>query len=97
MCALRRHPSALDNPKISVVIPVYNEKGTIEEILRRVAETRMLQSARDRLLRVGSIEITPSDSSMGRASWQTVARPAEVFQVIQAAITRARQSGAGSD
>ena len=41
MCALRRHPSALDNPKISVVIPVYNEKFTIEEILRRVAETRL--------------------------------------------------------
>jgi glycosyltransferase involved in cell wall biosynthesis len=39
MCALRRHPSALDNPKISVVIPVYNEKATIEEILRRVSET----------------------------------------------------------
>jgi glycosyltransferase involved in cell wall biosynthesis len=39
MCALRRHPSALDNPKISVVIPVYNEKNTIEEILRRVLET----------------------------------------------------------
>ena len=39
MCALRRHPSALDNPKISVVIPVYNEKNTIEEILRRVSET----------------------------------------------------------
>ncbi|MGC2467212.1 MAG: glycosyltransferase, partial [Candidatus Acidiferrum sp.] len=41
MCALRRHPSALDNPKISVVIPVYNEKNTIEEILRRVGETTM--------------------------------------------------------
>jgi glycosyltransferase involved in cell wall biosynthesis len=41
MCALRRHPSALDDPKLSVVIPVYNEKNTIEEILRRVAETRM--------------------------------------------------------
>jgi len=41
MCALRRHPSALDNPKISVVIPVYNEKNTIEEILRRVQETEM--------------------------------------------------------
>jgi len=39
MCALRRHPSALDDPKISVVIPVYNEKATIEEILRRVMET----------------------------------------------------------
>ncbi len=41
MCALRRHPSALDNPKLSVVIPVYNEKATIEEILRRVLETEM--------------------------------------------------------
>src|SRR5271154_6065188 len=39
MCALRRHPSALDNPKTSVVIPVYNEKNTVEEILRRVLET----------------------------------------------------------
>jgi glycosyltransferase involved in cell wall biosynthesis len=41
MCALRRHPSALDNPKISVVIPVYNEKATLEEILRRVLENGM--------------------------------------------------------
>ena len=41
MCALRRHPSALDNPKLSVVIPVYNEKATLEEILRRVLETEM--------------------------------------------------------
>jgi len=35
----QRHPSALDNPKISIVIPAYNEKPTIEEILRRVLET----------------------------------------------------------
>jgi glycosyltransferase involved in cell wall biosynthesis len=35
----RRNPSALDNPKISVVIAAYNEKTTIEEILRRVLET----------------------------------------------------------
>jgi glycosyltransferase involved in cell wall biosynthesis len=43
MCAMRRqrHPSALDNPKLSVVIPVYNEKNTIEEILRRVFETQV--------------------------------------------------------
>ena len=41
MCALRRHPSALDDPKLSIVIPVYNEKSTVEEILRRVLETRM--------------------------------------------------------
>ncbi len=40
--AYRRHnPTALDNPKVSIVIPVYNEKGTIEEILRRVLDTEM--------------------------------------------------------
>src|SRR5579871_116507 len=34
----RRNPTALDDPKLSVVIPVYNERSTIEEILRRVLE-----------------------------------------------------------
>ncbi|MGH9675634.1 MAG: glycosyltransferase family 2 protein, partial [Candidatus Acidiferrum sp.] len=41
MSAQRRHPSALDDAKISVVIPVYNEKATIEEILQRVLDTEM--------------------------------------------------------
>jgi glycosyltransferase involved in cell wall biosynthesis len=36
----RRHnPSALENPKVSIVIPVYNERATIDEILRRVLDT----------------------------------------------------------
>jgi glycosyltransferase involved in cell wall biosynthesis len=35
----RRNPSALVDPKLSVVIPVYNEKATVDEILRRVIET----------------------------------------------------------
>ncbi|HVO58014.1 MAG TPA: glycosyltransferase family 2 protein [Dongiaceae bacterium] len=34
-----RNPAALVDPKLSVVIPVYNEKATIHEILRRVIET----------------------------------------------------------
>jgi glycosyltransferase involved in cell wall biosynthesis len=34
----RRNPSALNDPKVSIVIPVYNEKTTIEEILRRVQD-----------------------------------------------------------
>jgi len=38
MLSGRRHPPGLDNPKVSVVIPVYNEKNTIEEILRRVLD-----------------------------------------------------------
>ena len=39
MTAHRRNPSAMTDPKLSVVIPVYNEKATIDEILRRVIET----------------------------------------------------------
>src|SRR5258708_8726643 len=35
----RRNPSGLHNPKLSVVIPVYNEKPTIDEILRRAIES----------------------------------------------------------
>jgi glycosyltransferase involved in cell wall biosynthesis len=38
MKSKRRNPAALIDPKISVVIPVFNEKGTLDEILRRVLE-----------------------------------------------------------
>lgn len=39
MTSHRRNPSAMVDPKLSVVIPVYNEKTTIYEILRRVIDT----------------------------------------------------------
>jgi glycosyltransferase involved in cell wall biosynthesis len=39
MSTRRRNPSGLNDPKLSVVIPVYNEKPTIDEILRRVIES----------------------------------------------------------
>jgi glycosyltransferase involved in cell wall biosynthesis len=38
---VRRSPTSLANPKLSVVIPVYNEKDTILEILRRVLDTEV--------------------------------------------------------
>ncbi len=41
MATKRRNPHALIDPKLSIVIPVYNEKATIDEILRRVLETEM--------------------------------------------------------
>ncbi len=39
MARRKYSPSALVDPKVSIVIPVYNEKNTIDEILRRVTET----------------------------------------------------------
>jgi glycosyltransferase involved in cell wall biosynthesis len=39
MPAIRRTPTELADPKVSVVIPCYNEKATIFEILRRVLES----------------------------------------------------------
>jgi len=39
MAHQRQNPSALRDPKVSIVIPVYNEKSTIDEILRRVLDT----------------------------------------------------------
>src|SRR5579864_8463504 len=41
MAHQRRNPSALENPKVSIVIAAYNEKATIEEILRRVLDTEI--------------------------------------------------------
>jgi glycosyltransferase involved in cell wall biosynthesis len=41
MGSSRRNPKALQNPKLSVVMAVYNEKGTMEEILRRVQEAEI--------------------------------------------------------
>jgi glycosyltransferase involved in cell wall biosynthesis len=41
MARQRQNPSALKDPKLSVVIPVYNEKATIDEILRRVLDTEI--------------------------------------------------------
>ncbi|HKW34982.1 MAG TPA: glycosyltransferase family 2 protein [Candidatus Acidoferrum sp.] len=38
MARKRNNPTALDDPILSIVIPVYNESGTIEEILRRVQD-----------------------------------------------------------
>ena len=37
----RRNPGSLADPKVSIVMPVYNERATIEEILRRVMDTEL--------------------------------------------------------
>ena len=61
--------------------------------LRRVARTRILRSMRERLTRLGTIEVVPADESCPVAYWQMVARPHEVNDQIVAAINRAKQPG----
>ncbi len=59
--------------------------------LRKVARVRMYRTMRERLLRLGSIEIVSSVESCGRTVWQTIARPREVHQTILATLSRAQQ------
>ena len=59
--------------------------------LRKVATTRLTRTFREKLWRLGSIEITPADESCAPSVWQTVKRPAEVHAKVQATIERARQ------
>jgi hypothetical protein len=61
--------------------------------LRKVARTRPIPTFRERLLRLGSIEIIPEDDARPCAVWQTLARPAEVQEKVQRAIRRAKQGG----
>ncbi len=41
MAHQRKNPTALHDPLVSIVIPVYNERATIDEILRRVLDTEL--------------------------------------------------------
>jgi hypothetical protein len=61
--------------------------------LRKVGQTRLTQTFREKLWRLGSIEIVPVDDSCPPSVWQTVRRPAEVHAKIQATIERAKQGG----
>lgn len=61
--------------------------------LRKVARTRVLQSTRDRLLGVGSIEIIPSDDDEPEGVWQTISKPRIVHEQLVATINKAKQGG----
>ncbi len=61
--------------------------------LRKIGATRICFTTRERLLRLGSIDIFPSDPDSPGATWQTIARPRQVHQQIIATINRAKQCG----
>ena len=58
--------------------------------LRKVGRTRVVRSMRERLFRLGTIEIIPGDSATAPAQWQTIAHPEQVHERITAAINRAQ-------
>ena len=59
--------------------------------LRKVGSTRLTRTFREKLWRLGSIEIIPADDSCTPSVWQTVKRPDEVFAKVQSTIARAKQ------
>jgi len=61
--------------------------------LRKVSRTRLIPTFRERVLRLGSIEISAEDEDKPCAVWQTIKKPAEVQERIQRAIRRAKQGG----
>jgi uncharacterized membrane protein YdbT with pleckstrin-like domain len=63
--------------------------------LRKVGQVRLCRSFRERLLRLGSIEITPSDDACPAGDWRTIKRADQVLDTIQATIRRAKQGGTG--
>jgi hypothetical protein len=63
--------------------------------LRKVARTRVIFPVRERLLGLGTIEITPMESHGQPTTWAVVSRPVEVHETIVAAINRAKQNGLG--
>ena len=63
--------------------------------LRKVAQARLHRSFRERLLRLGSIEIVPLDDACAPGEWRTIKRPDQVLQTVEETIRRAKQ-GHGS-
>jgi hypothetical protein len=61
--------------------------------LRKIARTRVIRSAEERITGIGSIEIIPQDNETPFGLWQMIARPAAVHELIVATINRAKQGG----
>ena len=61
--------------------------------LRKIARTRLITSFRERLWRLGSIEIIPESDNWPWSVWQTIPKSHEVHEIIRRAIARAKQGG----
>jgi hypothetical protein len=61
--------------------------------LRKVARTRILHTAAERILRLGTIQIIPQHDELPDGLWQMIAHPMEVHESVVAAINRTKQGG----
>ncbi len=61
--------------------------------LRKIARTRLIYSTRERLFRLGSMEIIPLQEDQPEGLWQTIAKPRLVHEQVVAAINKAKQGG----
>jgi hypothetical protein len=61
--------------------------------LRKVARTRIAYTTRERVFRLGTIQIIPSSDEMPDSAWQMVAKPAEVHEMLVATINKSKQGG----
>jgi len=61
--------------------------------LRRVAVARTFCTTREKITRIGTIEIIPQEETHHVCTWQMVARPREVLKIVRAAIARSKQGG----
>lgn len=58
--------------------------------LRRISQVRVVMNFRERLLRLGSIEIQPANDGKSPGLWQTISHPREVEQIIRQAMHKAQ-------
>jgi hypothetical protein len=63
--------------------------------LRKIARTRIVYTTRERVFRLGTIQIIPSVDDKPDSLWQMVAKPAEVHEMLVATINKSKQGGLG--
>lgn len=63
--------------------------------LRKVARTRIAYTTRERVFRLGTIQIIPTADDMPDSHWQMVAKPTEVHEMLVATINKSKQGGLG--
>ena len=63
--------------------------------LGQVARAEAVPSLAERLVGIGSIYCLPGDQAAQAVSWNAVARPQEVLEIVSEAVRRARRPGQG--